>query len=119
MIHLYLSLPPGDLEDHEVVGQILDLNAGVGLVQAATGDDDTTRRIAAAHISACDGLVAVISGSPEDSQIREIRWAEDAGVPVWLLSSQSAADTVVDRPVRSFTPESFLEFVNQVRASRT
>lgn len=112
MIHLYLSLPTADVDSHRLVDEIISLNAGVGLVQAAAGNDEITRQVAAAHISACEGLLAVIAGSPTASQIWEIRSATEIGVPVLLLSDDATVDIVEGRPVRTFTPESFHDFVD-------
>lgn len=117
MIHLFLSLPSNDLE-HRLVTAILELNAGVGLVQAASGVDEVTRQLAAAHISACDGMVAVISGSPAPRQVDEIRMADEAAIPVWLLSDRARVDVVEDHPVRSFSAGSFLDFLENLRAGR-
>lgn len=114
MIHLFLSLASRDLDDHEVVSDMLDLNAGIGFVQAAGGEDEITQRVADAHIAACEGLVGVISGQPDSNQRREILSADAAGVPVFLLSEGATEDIVEDHPVRSFHPEGFLEFVNQI-----
>lgn len=117
MIHLFLSLPSDDLE-HRLVSAILELNEGVGLVQAASGVDEVTRQLAAAHISACDGMIAVIAGSPEPSQVDEIRMADEAAIPVWLLSDRARVDVVEDHPVRSFSANSFLGFLEDVKDSR-
>lgn len=114
MIHLYLSLASRDLDDHEVVSDMLGLDADVGFVQAAGGEDEITQSVADAHIAACEGLVAVISGHPDSNQRREIRTADAAGVPVLLLSEGATVDFVEDHPVRTFQPESFIEFVRQV-----
>lgn len=114
MIHLYLSLASRDLDDHEVVSEMLGLDADIGFVQAAGGDDEITHIVADAHIAACEGLVAVISGHSDSNQRQEIRSADAAGVPVFLLSEGAAVDVVEDHPVRSFHPESFIEFVRQV-----
>ena len=112
MIHLYLSVPSGDVEGHGLVEEILALNTGIGLVEAAAGDDEITRQVAAAHIAACEGLLAVIAGAPTEAQIREIRSAKEAGVPFLLLSDDAAVDIVEGRPVRTFTHEIFVEFVD-------
>lgn len=114
MIHLYLSLASRDLGDHDVVSDILALSPDIGFVQAAGGEDEITQSVAEAHIAACEGLVAVISGRPDSSQRREIRSADAAGVPVCLLSEGATVDIVEDHPVRSFHPESFLDFVIQL-----
>lgn len=114
MIHLYLSLASKDLDDHEVVSDMLGLDADIGFVQAGGGEDEITQSVADAHIAACEGLVAVISGHPANNQRREIRSADAAGVPVFLLSEGVAVGVVEDHPVRSFHPESFLEFVSGV-----
>lgn len=112
MIHLYLSLPSDDVDGQGLVDEIIALNAGIGLVQAAAGDDEITRQVAAAHIAVCEGLVAVIVGAPKEGQIWEIRSATEVGVPVLLLSKQATVDIVEGRTVKSFTPEMFLEFVD-------
>jgi hypothetical protein len=117
MIHLYLSLPSNDLE-HRLVTAILELNPGVGLVQAASGVDEITRQLASAHASACDGMIAVISGSPEPRQVDEIRMADEAAIPVWLLSDRAQVDVVVDHPVRSFSASSFLGFREDLKEGR-
>lgn len=114
MIHLDLSLASRDLDDHEVVSDMLDVDTEIGFVQAAGGDDEITRSVAGAHIAACEGLVAVISGHPDSNQRREIRTADAAGVPVFLLSEGAAVDIVEDHPLQTFHPESFIEFVSQV-----
>lgn len=112
MIHLYLSLPTGDVDGHHLVDEIIALNAGVGLVQAAAEDDEITRQVAAAHIAACEGMLAVIAGTPTANQIWEIRSAAEAGVPVLVFSDDATVDIVEGRPVRTFTPEAFHEFVD-------
>lgn len=114
MIHLYLSLPSGDIDGYGIVGEIIALNAGVGLVQAAASDDEMTRQIAAAHIAACEGFLAVIAGTPTETQTWEIRSATEAGVPVLLLANDATVDVVESRPVRTFTPTTLLEFVDAV-----
>lgn len=114
MIHLYLSLPSGDVERYGIVGEIIALNARIGLVQAAAGDDEMTRQVAAAHIAACEGFLAVIAGTPTEAQIWEIRSATEIGVPVLLLAIDATVDVVEGRPVRTFTPTTLLEFVDAV-----
>jgi hypothetical protein len=112
VIHLYLSLPTNNVDGQGLVDEIIALNAGVGLVQAAAGDDEITRQVAAAHIAACEGLLAVIAGSPTEAQIWEIRSATEVGVPVLLFSDDATVDIVEGRPVRMFTPETLHEFVD-------
>lgn len=112
MIHLYLSLPSSAVEGHDLVEEIISLNAGIGLVQAAAGDDEITRQVAAAHISACEGLLAVITGTPTENQTWEISSANEAEIPVLLLADEATVDMVEGRPVRTFATETFLEFVD-------
>lgn len=114
MIHLYLSLPSRDLDDHEIVSEMLGLDADIGFVQAAGGDDEITQNVADAHIAACEGFVAVIPGQPDNNQRREIGSANAAGVPVFLVSEGATVDAVEDHPVHPFHPESFIEFVSQI-----
>lgn len=114
MLHLYLSLPTSDPTDHRLVSAILELNADIGLVQAAVGDDEVTREVTAAHIATCDGLVAVISGEPDAGQSHDVEQANEMGIPVWLLSDGATVDVVGDRPVRTFSSETFLEFVDRL-----
>jgi hypothetical protein len=73
------------------------------LVQAANGDDEITRQVAAAHIAACEGMLAVIARTPTGNQIWEIRFATEVGVPVLLLSDETTVDSVEGRPVQTFT----------------
>ncbi|HUG32359.1 MAG TPA: hypothetical protein VMM14_05650 [Acidimicrobiia bacterium] len=112
MIHLYISLPSVEVEGGGVVDDISVLNAGIGLAQAAAGDDEISRQIARAHIVACEGLVALIAGAPSESQIREIRSAVEVGIPVLVLSDDATVDIVEGGPVQTFTPETFHEFVD-------
>lgn len=114
MIHIYLSLAPGDLVDHHLVTRILDLDARLGLVQAAGADDEMTRQIAVAHMAACDALVVVVSGKPDPRQMWEIRSADEIDIPVWLLSDDATVDVVEGRPVRTFDAEQFLDFVGRL-----
>lgn len=105
-------MPSGDVDGHGLVDEIIALNAGIGLVQAAAGDDEITRQVAAAHIAACEGLLAVIAGAANENQIWEITSAIEMGIPVLLLSDEATVDIVEGRPIRTFTPETFLEFVD-------
>lgn len=118
MIHLYLSMPAGDVEGHRIVDAIIALNASVGLVQASVGDDETSRRVANAHIAACEGMLAVIAGKPTESQIRETRHAAESGLPVLLFADRANLDAVGGRPVRTFSPATFHEFVDTLPSSR-
>jgi hypothetical protein len=54
VIHHYLCLSSVEVDDHGLVNEIIALNAGIGLVQAAVGDGEFTRRVAIAHIAACE-----------------------------------------------------------------
>lgn len=112
MIHLYLSIPLAHPENHQVVDEIIAVDAGVGLVQAAAADDELTRDVARAHIAACEGVVAIISGTPADSQIWEISTATTLGVPVLIFSEEATIETVEGMPVEDFTPAILLDFVN-------
>lgn len=67
-------------------------------------------------MSACDGLVAVISGKPDLRQIDEIHMTDEAAVPVWLVSDHATVDIVVNHPVRSFAATSFADFVENLGA---
>lgn len=73
MIHLDLSMPTGEVDGHRIVDAIIALNSGVGLVQASVGDDELSRRVANAHIAACEGMLAVIAGTPTKLRARSGR----------------------------------------------
>lgn len=118
MIHLYLSMGDKHPRENDVVDQIIGSSAGVGLIQAAAADDELTRQVAEAHIDACEGMLAVVTGAPGDDQVWEIRAAGRLGVPVLVVSQRATVDAVEGRPVRNFSVATFLEFVDALPARR-
>lgn len=116
MIHLYLSLPRGQAEEHRLVDEILALDAGIGLVQVPGNGEVVATRAAAAHITACEGMIAIVSGAPSDHQENEISSAFDSNVPLLFLSDDADIDELAGRPVEAFTPEAVLRFIDALRS---
>lgn len=97
MVHVYLTLPhPETTEAKRLVEHMLESNAGVGLVQTAVGgDEEIIRRIAEAHITACDGLIAVTAGGVVERQAGEIETATAARIPVLVIPTGVPFDPAI------------------------
>lgn len=68
MTHIYLSMVGEHPRDNGIIDEIIGLSGHVGLVQAAAADDQLTREVAEAHIAACEGMLALVTGLPADKQ---------------------------------------------------